>query len=59
MSAILNDLLEYARRQLNGHLQVARAQVDVKEICQAALEAATAAYPECPFKLHASVDKIA
>lgn len=54
MSAMVNDLLEYARSQLDGHLPIVRAQIDVREICQAALEDATAAHPECPFELHAS-----
>lgn len=54
MSAMVNDLLEYARSQLAGHMPITRAQVDVKEICQAALEDAAAAHPDCPFKLEAS-----
>jgi signal transduction histidine kinase len=54
MSAMVNDLLEYARTQLSGHLPIVRAQVDVKEVCQAALEDASAAHPECPFELHMS-----
>lgn len=56
MSAMVNDLLEYARSQLDGHLPIVRAQVDVKEVCQAAVEDATAAHPECPFELQASGD---
>ncbi|MCW2763298.1 MAG: putative two-component sensor histidine kinase, partial [Marmoricola sp.] len=56
MSAMVNDLLEYARSQLDGHLPIARAEVDVKEVCQAALDDATASHPACPFELHASGD---
>lgn len=58
MSAMVNDLLEYARTQLDGHMPIARAQVDMKEICQAALEDAIATHPECPFELETSGDLI-
>lgn len=54
MGAMVNDLLEYARTQLSGNLPIARTRINVKEVCQAAVEDATAAHPECPFELHAS-----
>ena len=54
MGAMVNDLLEYARTQLSGNLPIARTQINVKEVCQAAVQDATAVHPECPFELHAS-----
>lgn len=54
MAAMTNDLLEYARSQLGGRMPIARSEVNVKEICQAALNDASAAHPECSFKLEAS-----
>jgi signal transduction histidine kinase len=54
MTAMVNDLLEYARSQLSGQMPIARGPVDVKEICQAALNDANAAHPDCPFELEAS-----
>jgi signal transduction histidine kinase len=56
MTAMVNDLLEYARSQLSGQMPIARGPVNVKEICQAALNDASAAHPECPFELKASGD---
>jgi signal transduction histidine kinase len=56
MTAMVNDLLEYARSQLSGRMPIALGQVDVKEICQAAVNDASAAHPECPFELKASGD---
>jgi signal transduction histidine kinase len=58
MSAMVNDLLEYARAQLDGHLPIAREQVDVTEICGAAIDDATAAHPKCPFEVDACGDSI-
>jgi signal transduction histidine kinase len=54
MKAMANDLLEYARSQLSGKMPIARSEVDVKEICQAALNDASAAHPNCLFELEAS-----
>lgn len=53
MAAMVNDLLEYARSQLSGEMPIARGLVDVADICQAALNDASAAHPDCPFKLEA------
>lgn len=54
MNAMVNDLLEYARTQLGGKMPIVMGPVDVKEICQAALDDASAAHPECEFALKAS-----
>lgn len=54
MNAMVNDLLEYARSQLSGEMPIARSQVDVRELCQAAINDVTSAHPGCPFMLHAS-----
>lgn len=51
MSAMTNDLLEYARTQLSGHIPITRREVDVKEICQAAITDASATHPNCVFEL--------
>lgn len=51
MTAMTNDLLEYARTQLDGQIPIAKSQVDVKDVCQAALDDASAAHPECVFEL--------
>lgn len=54
MKAMANDLLEYAGSQLSGKMPINRSEVDVKEICQAALSDASAAHPNCKFDLEAS-----
>ncbi|PUA20614.1 sensor histidine kinase [Glaciimonas sp. PCH181] len=54
MNAMVNDLLEYARTQLGGKMPIVMRQVDVKEVCQTALDDASAAHPECEFVLEAS-----
>jgi signal transduction histidine kinase len=56
MTAMVNDLLEYARSQLSGEMPIARSQVDVKEILQAAINDVSAAHPDCPFEMDASGD---
>ena len=56
MNAMVNDLLEYARSQLSGEMPIARRHVDVKELCQAAINDVSSAHPDCPFKLNASGD---
>lgn len=58
MSAMVNDLLEYARTQLGGKMPMVREEVNVKEICQAALEDASAAHPDCRFTLDTAGDLI-
>jgi signal transduction histidine kinase len=54
MSAMTNDLLEYARTQLHGHIPIIRTEVDVREVCQSAMDDASAAHPACAFELMAS-----
>lgn len=56
MTAMVNDLLEYARTQLSGQIPVTKSEVDVKDICQSALDDASAAHPDCVFELVASGD---
>jgi signal transduction histidine kinase len=56
MTSMVNDLLEYARKQLGGKMPIERRLADMKEICQSALEDAIAAHPDCRFELHTSGD---
>lgn len=56
MTAMVNDLLEYARTQLSSQIPVTKSEVDVKDICQSALDDARAAHPDCAFELVASGD---
>lgn len=56
MTSMVNDLLEYARVQLDGEIPVATDYMDVTEICQPALENARAVHPDCPFAFSASGD---
>ncbi|MEB0165245.1 HAMP domain-containing sensor histidine kinase, partial [Glaciimonas sp. CA11.2] len=58
MNAMVNDLLEYARTQLGGKMPMVREEVNVKEICQAAMEDASAAHPDCKFTLDTAGDLI-
>lgn len=51
MSAMTNDLLEYARTQLSGHIPITRAEVDVRKVCESAISDAGAAHPDCEFTL--------
>jgi signal transduction histidine kinase len=56
MSAMVNDLLEYARSQLGDGMPVTRNPADVQEICRAAMDELAMAYPECRFELDTSGD---
>ncbi|MDB5742896.1 MAG: putative two-component sensor histidine kinase [Polaromonas sp.] len=56
MTAMVNDLLEYARTQLGGGIPLARRWENLHDICQAALDDAQAGHPDCPFELQASGD---
>lgn len=51
MSAMVNDLLEYARKQLGGKMPINRQFADMKQICEAAIDDASAAHPDCKFGL--------
>ena len=56
MTAMVSDLLEYARTQLGGEIPLTRLPANMADICQAALDDAQAGYPDCPFELQASGD---
>ena len=56
MTAMINDLLEYARTQLGGRIPLTLQQASLLSICQAALDDARAGHPGCPFKLEGSGD---
>ena len=49
MVTMVNDLLEITRSQLGGKMPIARQPSDMRDICQAALDAARAAHPDCRF----------
>jgi signal transduction histidine kinase len=52
MSAMVNDLLEYARTQLGSGMPVARHEADVHGICQSAIDEVELAHPDCQFELN-------
>lgn len=54
MTAMVHDLLEYARTQLGGSIPIKRHLADMEKICQAAIEDASAAHPDCMFELETS-----
>ena len=54
MTAMVKDLLEYARTQLGGEIPLNRRPENIADICQAALDDAQAGYPDCPFELDTS-----
>lgn len=56
MTAMINDLLEYARSQLGGRIPLTLRQADLRTICQAALDDAQAGHPDCGFKFDGSGD---
>ena len=56
MTAMIRDLLEYARTQLGGEIPLTRLPENMAAICQAALDDTQAGYPDCPFELEASGD---
>lgn len=56
MTSMINDLLEYARVQLDGEIPVALENTDMAEICLAALENARAVHPGCAFEFSSSGD---
>ena len=56
MTAMVNDLLEYARTQLGSGIPITLQPDNMAGICQAALDDAQAGYPDCPFELEASGD---
>jgi signal transduction histidine kinase len=54
MTAMVHDLLEYARTQLGRGIPLALNLADMKDICQAAVEDASAAHTDCAFELKTS-----
>lgn len=54
MSAMVNDLLEYARIRLGNRIPIVRKKIDLKELCQASLHDVAIAYPHCQFELSVS-----
>ena len=56
MTAMINDLVEYARTQLGGRIPLTLQPENLHAICQAALDDARAGHPGCPFKLEGSGD---
>ena len=53
MTAMVNDLLEYARTQLGGPIPLTLRRTDVQDVCLAAVEDAQAGHPDCVFELEA------
>lgn len=56
MTAMVNDMLEYARGQLGGEMPIAFEPADLQDIFQASLHDARAVHPECPFELSTTGD---
>jgi signal transduction histidine kinase len=54
MTTMVRDLLVYTRSQLGGKMPISPILADMKEICQSALDDASAVHPDCLFKLKAS-----
>ncbi|GAA4016630.1 HAMP domain-containing sensor histidine kinase [Actimicrobium antarcticum] len=51
MTTMVNDLLEYARTELGGKIPVCPTLGDLHDICQSAVDEASAAHPDCEFEL--------
>ena len=54
MTAMVNDLLEYSRTQLDVNIPVKKERGDLLLVCEAALDDARAGHPACPFDLETS-----
>lgn len=54
MNGLVDDLLGYTRTQLGGGMPVTRQPVNIKDICQSAIEDAHATHPDSRFELRAS-----
>ena len=54
MSIMVGDLLEFARTQLGGEIPIAPKLADLREVCQWAIDDASAAHPGCSFRLETS-----
>jgi len=51
MSTMVNDLLEFARTELGGEIPIVPKLADLREVCQWAIDDASAVHPDCMFKL--------
>jgi signal transduction histidine kinase len=56
MSAMVTDLLGFARLQMDAGMPVVLAPVDVQEVCKAAMADAQAMYPNCAIVFHPDGD---
>lgn len=59
MTAMVHDLLEYARSQLGGTMPLKIAPQSLRSIAEAALHDCQSAFSDCPFELETSGDLIA
>ncbi|MDM5180047.1 HAMP domain-containing sensor histidine kinase [Massilia sp. DJPM01] len=58
MTTMVNDLLEYARTQLGGAIPIRPVLGDIVDICQSAVDEASAAHPECIFEVEKAGERI-
>lgn len=58
MTTMVNDLLEYSRTQLGGSIPINAVLADIVEICQLAVDDASAAHPTCVFQLEVAGERI-
>jgi signal transduction histidine kinase len=56
MNNMIKDLIEYSRTQLGRSIPVMCHPTDIADICQAAIENASAMYPDCHFDFEADQD---
>lgn len=56
MRGIIDDLLGFARVQLGSRIPITPHPGDLRQVCETALDDSRAAYPDCPFQLHAEGD---
>lgn len=58
MTIMVNDLLAFARTELGGKMPISRSLGDLHDICQASLDEAATAHPDCTFQLACHGDTI-
>ena len=56
MSSMVDDLLGYSQTQTGVNMPIARHLLDMRSICQSAIENAQVTYPDCRFFLEAQGD---
>jgi signal transduction histidine kinase len=56
MSSMVNDLLDYARTQLDGEMPITPVMADLGAVCRTALDDVQAAHPARQFRYHAAGD---